>query len=100
MGGSQASGYLSNSGVALQTGKEWRRLATCGVCWSSLRARRQAWGRSRAWTRRPGGIGWAGGRGRSDLEGISEIIYPTYLFDTKSLRPKEEKGLAQGHSMG
>lgn len=54
-----------------------------------------------AWEQRPRGVGWAHGRcQRSDLERISKIIYPTHLFCTKSLRPKEEKELAQGRSMG
>lgn len=46
------------------------------------------------------GWGWADGRCRSDLEGISKIIYPNHLFYTRKLRPKEAKGLAQGHTRG
>lgn len=44
--------------------------------------------------------GWADGRCRSDLEGISKIIYPNHVFYTRKLRPKEGKGLAQGHTRG
>lgn len=36
----------------------------------------------------------------ADLEGIPEIIYPIHLFYTRKLRPKERRGLVQGHTRG
>lgn len=46
-----------------------------------------------------GGEGWADGRRRMpDLEGIPKIIHPIHLFYTRKLRPKEGRGLVQGHT--